>query len=175
MDGDGWQLHPPPVASPVSSVDTSSPFAFQPFPYTLSSKQQQQQQLQQQQQQQSQTASVEQSSKAVPALPAPHLAVAAVPLYAVSQHPTISSDPAHFPLCRSPFIRTTLSLLILLLHWPLQLSLLPPRCPPLRLSRPSRPSCPLIPRLSVVLLLALLLALVLPSLAACPLCFSLCT
>ena len=43
IDGDGWQLYPQSFASAAQTVDSSSPFDFQPFPYTLTSKQQQQQ------------------------------------------------------------------------------------------------------------------------------------
>ena len=86
---DGWQLYPQPFPSTVSSVaDASSPFAFQPFPYTLSSKQQQQQQTQ--------TARAEQQQHAPAAVVKPHLAVNQQPAPTASQA-TLHSDPAHFP------------------------------------------------------------------------------
>ena len=99
VDVDGWQLYPQstpsqPADSPASAVDASSPFSYQPFPYTLSSKQQQQQQ-------QLQSTTDEQPDKSsFASLPAPHhaaaTAAATVPLRSVS-HPTPSADPTHFP------------------------------------------------------------------------------
>ena len=65
-------------AQPLSSVDTSSPFSFQPFPYTLSAKQQQ-------------------ASRAKSQDTFFDKAVAATAPSLVSLQPALASDPIHFP------------------------------------------------------------------------------
>ena len=91
LGGDGWQLYPQAPAASASPADASSPFAFQPFPYTLSSKQQQQQQPPA-----GRVAQQDRLPAASSALSTPQIAVAADPLSGVS-YPTPPSDIAHFP------------------------------------------------------------------------------